>query len=168
MADPVKEFFTVETSKSSLVRYIDLSKDLVNESNKIIGNLNPVVIAENCPDIEIVCKVFSHNIRAFLAAWDNSDLKYNRDEPPYDRNLEKKEFTTVSTTVEAFVKYKEMSKNMVDAYVKIMNIQSATITPVNCKDIETVSKVFSHSARAFLAWDDSDLHYVADELADQP
>jgi len=157
----------VETSTPSLVRYRNLSKELVNESTKIIGITNPIVNVQNCTDIEIVSVVFSHNIRAFLA-WDNSDLKYNRDEPPYDRNLDKKEFTTVSTTVEDLVKYKEMSRNMVDAYVKILNIQNSTITPVNCKDIETVSKVFSHSARAFLAWDDSDLHYIADELADQP
>ena len=97
----------------------------------------------NCKVVGDVSKVFSQSIRAFLE-WE--DLKYSKDEPP----LELKVFSKVETSVSDLLKYIECSERVVDAYVKIIGIPHAQITPITCNDKGDVDKVFSHSARAFL------------------
>lgn len=75
--------------------------------------------------------------------------------------LDVKEFTTVETSKGPLHQFVDISKRLVDEYIKIAEVKSAKISPIRCNDLGNVNKVFSHSIRAFLSA--LDLEYRLDD-----
>jgi len=159
----VKEFTEVKTDTHDLLVFRALSSDLVREYKRIAGDSNATVTPIPCTEMGNVRKVFSHNIRAFLA-W--LGLEYNPHDPQIT-DFDAEKYITVETTVIDLLMYIPKSKDVVDAYNKILQVTTPSVDQV-CNDLEDVNKVFSHSARAFLALTHRNLVYTPDEPVNKP
>lgn len=154
-----------EASNARLVKFVKMSRQLVDAYVEIAGIKNPTITDFKCADLANVSKVFSQSIRAFME-WE--DLKYTSDDPVHSPALELKGFSKVETSSSNLLKYIAASQAAVDAYVKIIGIPDPEVTAITCTNAkEDVEKVFSHSSRAFLAWANSHLQYTEDEPENQ-
>jgi hypothetical protein len=70
----------------------------------------------------------------------------------------------VKTTVNDLLRYIPKRKDIVDTYTRILQVSNSIFVDLPCNDLENVKKMFSHSARAFPAWEKHDLVYNLDEL----
>jgi len=70
----------------------------------------------------------------------------------------------VKTTVNDLLRYIPPSEEVVDVYTRILQVPNAIVIDLPCNDLENGKKMFSHSARAFPAWEKHDLVYNLDEL----
>jgi ribosomal protein S27E len=160
----VRDFTKVVTTNPDLFKFRGLSSDLVAAYIKIAGASSARVIDIHCTEPGNVHKVFSHSIRAFLA-W--LGLEYDSHDPCESSSFKVDNFITVETTVNDLLKYKDQSKGVVDEYTKILNIPNPIVVDDTCNDLENVKKVFSHSARAFLALAKQGLEYNTGEPVNQ-
>lgn len=149
MASPLtpEVFTTVDASTGDLEHFVGISKSLVEGyvNNATIDNA--IVTPIHCNDRGNVNKVFSQSVRAFLKA---VGLEYRAENavaaPP-------KHFPRVSTDNNDLSKYPALSQNVVVLYNKVASHSNDVTIDVTCNDLEEVNKVFSQSARAFLAWE---------------
>lgn len=159
-----KEFAVVDakTSNADLVgAFEQKSRQLVAAYVEIARLRDHKMSASKCSDVNDVSKVFSQSIRAFLE-WE--DLKYSNDDPAHSPTVGDKDFTKLENSPQDLSKYIPKSKAVVEKYVNITeSSQSDVITIDGVNDKGDVNKVFSHSARAFLAWADSRLQYTEEK-----